>query len=101
MKKPIAIGELIELVACGIAARPQDAPMPAALVPHILGMTRAGATLKISFAAEAVADVDAFAAAERICCSGLGFDVQRAPLVLTITASPVQLDGIEQLFRQT
>lgn len=100
MKKPLAIGELIELVACDIAARPKDAPMPEVLAPYIRGVARASATLKISFATEAADDVEAFAAAERICCSGLGFDVQRDPLVLTITASPAQLDGIERLFQR-
>ena len=56
------------------------------------------ATLKITFAAEATDDVEAFAAAERICCRTLGFDVQRDPVALTITASPMQLDAMQQLF---
>ena len=99
MKKPLAIGELLELVACDIAARPEEAPTPQALAPHIRGLARTAATLKISFVAEAADDVEAFAAAERLCCSGLGFDVQRDPLVLAITALPGQLDAIEQLFR--
>ena len=99
MRKPLAIGELIELVACDIEARPKNAPLPGMLAPHIRGIERGAATLRISFAAEVADAVEAFAAAERICCSGLGFEVQRDPVVLTIRASRVQLDAIEQLFR--
>jgi hypothetical protein len=99
MKKDIAIDELIDLVACDIAVRPKDAPAFDVLAPRVLGVDRTAATLKITFAAEAADDVEAFAAAERICCSTLGFDVQRDPVVLTITASPAQLDAMQQLFR--
>jgi hypothetical protein len=98
MKKDIAISELIDLVACDIGARPADAPAYDVLAPHVLAVDRTAATLKITFAAEATDDVEAFAAAERICCPTLGFDVQRDPVALTITASPMQLDAMQQLF---
>jgi hypothetical protein len=98
MKKPVATGELIELVACDIGARPKDAPMYDVLAPHVLGVERSEGTLRITFAAEAAEDVEAFAAAERICCSTLGFEVARDPVALTITATPAQLDAMHQLF---
>ena len=72
--------------------------MPATLAPFVRGVTRTADGVKISFAPEAIADVEAFAAAERLCCAGIGWDVQRDPVVLTITAPPEQLDGIVQIF---
>ena len=90
--------ELIALIACDIKARPRDAPMPAALAPHIRSVRRVADAVKISFAPEAAVDVEAFAAAERLCCAGIGWDVQRDPVVLTITAPAAQLDAIVQIF---
>ena len=98
MAKTPAASDLIELIACDIQARPSDAPMPAALTPFVRGVARTADAVKISFAPESIADVEAFAAAERLCCAGIGWDVQRDPVVLTITAPPEQLDAIVQIF---
>jgi hypothetical protein len=100
MNKDLAIGDLIDLVACDIGARPKDAPLFDVLAPHILAVERSSIALRITFAPEAVDDVEAFAAAERICCSTLGFDVERDPVVLTVTATPAQLDAMQQLFQE-
>jgi hypothetical protein len=101
LKKNPAIGELIDVVACDIGARPKDAPMFDVLAPHVLGLERSPTALRITFAPGAADHVAAFAAAERICCSALSFEVERDPVVLTITASPAQLDAMQQLFRRT
>ncbi len=98
MEKLPPVGEIIELLACDIEARPSGAPGPSALAPHIRGVQRSAAALTISFAPEAFADVEALAAAERVCCAGIGWDVRRDPVTLTITASPAQLDAIAQIF---
>lgn len=91
-------GEMIELVACDIAARPAGAPLPSDLTPHLRSVERADGALTITFAAEAADQVAAFAAAERACCAGIGWEVRRDPLVLRITAGAAQLDAIAQLF---
>jgi hypothetical protein len=92
--------ETIELLACDIDSRPKDAPMPDVLTPHLRGIERSSEAVTFTFAPEAADDVAAFAAAESICCAGLGWAVQRDPVTLTITASPAQLDAIQQIFEQ-
>ena len=99
MTRSFELGELIDLVACDLEARPKGAPGFDALAPYVLRVARAPAELTIAFAQEAVAEVEAFAAAERLCCSTLGFEVERDPLVLTITAAPAQLDAMQQLIQ--
>ncbi len=94
------IGETIELLACDIESRPKDAPLPDALRPHLRSMERSAAAVTFTFAPEAANGVAAFAAAESICCAGIGWAVQRDPVTLTITASPAQLDAIQQIFEQ-
>jgi hypothetical protein len=92
------IGETIELLACDIESRPKSAPLPDALTPHLRTTERTAAAITFTFAPEAADDVEAFAAAESICCAGIGWHVQRDPVTLTITASPAQLDAIQQIF---
>ena len=98
MEKPPPVGEIIGLLSCDIEARPGGAPKPSALAPHIRGVQRSPGAMTIAFAPEAFEDVEALAAAERVCCAGIGWDVQRDPVVLTITASPAQLDAIARIF---
>ena len=61
-------------------------------------MERAGDSVTFTFAPEAADDVTAFAAAESICCAGIGWAVQHDPVTLTIRASPAELDAIQQIF---
>ena len=98
MKKTPTVLETIELLACDIESRPKNAPMPDALRPHLRGMERTAGAVTFMFAPEAADDVAAFAAAESICCAGIGWVVQREPVTLTITASPPELDAIQQIF---
>lgn len=90
--------EAIELLACDIAARPRSAPLPDVLALSMRDLARNDGVLTITFAEEASDDVAAFAAAERVCCSGIAWDVGHKPLRLTITAAAAQLDAIETLF---
>lgn len=98
MEKTPPVGEIIELLACDIESRPRNAPMPGALTPHLLGVERSAGAMTIAFAPEAAGDVEALAAAERVCCPGIGWDARRDPVTLTITASPAQLDAIARIF---
>ena len=98
MEKAPPVGEIIGLLACDIEVRPSGAPMPSALAPHIRDVQRSPGAMTIAFAPEAAGDVEALAAAERVCCPGIGWDARRDPVTLTITASPAQLDAIARIF---
>jgi hypothetical protein len=91
--------EMIELLACDIAARPAGAPGIDAIAGRAISFARGDGDLAITFAAEAADDVAAFAAAERACCASLGWHFEREPAVLLrITATSAQLDAIERMF---
>lgn len=72
--------------------------MPDVLRPHLRGMDRTAGAVTFTLAPEAADAVAAFAAAESICCAGIGWAVKRDPVTLTITAAPAQLDAIQQIF---
>ncbi len=95
-------GELIEVLACDIGARPKAAPTIFDVAPHIVSVERGVGSLRIAFAAEAARDVEAFAEAERTCCAGIEWHVERGPaeVVLTIGATEGQLDALERMFAQ-
>ena len=91
--------DVIELLACDIAARPAGAPTPDELAPHVRSRARTDGALSIEFSSAAADSVAAFAAAESLCCASIGWSVEREPAVrLIISAAPEQLDAIEQLF---
>jgi hypothetical protein len=102
MTERSGIIETLELLACDISARPKDAPALDALSPHILHIQRAPGALTIDVEASALDVVEAFAAAERLCCSTLGFDVTHGdPVRLRITATPELLDAFANLIQAT
>jgi hypothetical protein len=91
--------EMLELLACDVAARPVRAPGIDAIAGHALTSARGDGDLTITFGVEAADDVEAFAAAERACCGSLGWHFEREPVVLLrISATPAQLDAIERMF---
>ncbi len=92
MKKPSDI-ELLDVLVCEIGVRPKAAPTFETLEPHIEQVQRFEDRLVVSFAAAAADDVAALVEAERLCCPGIGWELVREPSVLlTITATPAQLD---------
>lgn len=98
MKKPEA-ADMIEVLACDIEARPKGAPSIFDLAPHIEKVARLPESISVFFASAAAADVAAFVEAERLCCAGIGWRLQVEPAVLlTIGATPAQLDALEQMF---
>ena len=90
--------DLIDVIQCEIDRRP-EAPVIADLEPHFVGLSRQPEMLTVSFAAEARETLEAFVAAERQCCAGVGWSVSDGPQVmLRIEAGPAALDAFAMLF---
>jgi hypothetical protein len=94
--------EIIEVLDCDLGARPQAAPGIDALLPHVLRASRAPGALLVEFERQAEPMLDAFVEAERLCCAGIGWEIERdAGLRLRITTTGAQLSAIESLWKQT
>ncbi len=90
--------DLLDVVECEIDRRPQ-APVIADLEPYFTGISRQPEALTMSFAPEARETLEAFVAAERQCCAGIGWFVSDGPSVrLRIEAGAEALDALATLF---
>lgn len=93
--------EVLDVLACDFRARPRGAPTVFDVLPSVCRRERTATALTIDFDPSAVEAVTGFVAAERLCCAGIDWDLQRAPAPrLRISAAPAQLDVLEQLFAQ-
>lgn len=70
-------GELLEVLACDLQARPRGAPGAAEILPAVQSVRREPDALLITFAPGALAAVAAFVAAEQRCCAGIGWQLDR------------------------
>ena len=96
--KAIPDVDLLEVVGCDIESRPQ-APGIGELTGRALAKVRSSESLRIEFPADAAQDVQEFAAAERVCCSGIEWHVTAGEVVvLTIRAHSQALDVLEGAF---
>jgi hypothetical protein len=92
--------EIIEILDCDLDVRPKAAPGIDALAPHVRGVTRTAQAILVEFDSQAAETLAAFVEAERLCCAGIGWDIERdAGLRLRINASEVQLAAIESLWK--
>lgn len=90
--------DVLEVLACEIDVRPKDAPTFEDLAPHLRSVQRIEGAIVVHFDDAAADNVEALASAERLCCSGLTWDVQRDQgLRLRIGASPTQLDTLQEM----
>jgi hypothetical protein len=86
-------------LACEIEARP-EAPTIVDLVPRVLAVSRTPGLIAVEFQGDALADVEAFAAAERVCCAGIGWEVLNGPdVTLRISADEAALDVLESMWQ--
>jgi hypothetical protein len=93
--------DLIEVLACEIDTRPA-APGPEELAPFVQSAYCSHTTITIDLAEAGRETAEAFVAAERICCSNIGWQLQEAPrLRLRITAEPQQLAALKALIPTT
>jgi hypothetical protein len=91
--------DIIEVLDCDLGARPAVAPGADALLPHVRGVSTSDGALLVDFDEQSAGTLEAFVAAERLCCAGIGWEIERGPLLrLRITANEVQLEAIKSLW---
>jgi hypothetical protein len=91
--------EIIEILDCDLDVRPKAAPGIDALAPHVRCVTRTAQAILVEFDDHAAQTLDAFVEAERLCCAGIGWEIERSPaLRLRITASEEQLAALDSLW---
>ena len=88
--------EILDTLACEIELRPREAPSLMDIAPFVRSRDRDADAITVVFDPAAADQLERFAAAERTCCSRIGWHVEREPaVVLRITATREQLDAIE------
>ena len=93
--------DLLDTLSCEIDARPAGAPTLDDVLPFVRDVRRSGPALIIDFEPGAQPVVEGFAAAERLCCTGIRWDVTGSPVhQLRIAALPGQLDALASLFSE-
>ncbi|MEX2246296.1 MAG: MerR family transcriptional regulator [Dehalococcoidia bacterium] len=96
MKSPEAV-KALAVLGCDLNARPASAPTFEDIVPRLRTVRREPERLTLEFDAAAGADVEAFVAAERRCCSSIAFAVRPGdPTVVQIDATPAEIDALER-----
>ena len=94
--------EIIEILDCDLGVRPEAAPGIDALLPHVLGVSRTPVALLVEFDTQARTTLEAFVEAERLCCAGIGWTIERdGGLRLRITALEAQIAAIESLWKSS
>jgi hypothetical protein len=92
--------EIIEILDCDLGVRPKAAPGIDALLPHVRAASRTPAALLVEFDDQAASTLEAFVEAERLCCAGIGWEIDRTSgLRLRISATDGQLTAIESLWK--
>src|SRR5688572_28775866 len=91
--------ETLDVLACEIGRRPREAPDFAEIAQSVRRTQRESEALIVEFDPSAVERVAAFVAAERLCCAGIGWELEGTPAVrLRIAAAAGQLDVLQTLF---
>ena len=83
--------------SCQIGLRPPGAPRFVDLAPALREVTRERGELVITYEPEAGPALAKLVAAERLCCSEIGWNLETSGAVLRVTAAPAQLSLLEQL----
>jgi len=91
--------DIIEVLDGDLNTRPEAAPGIDALLPHVRGVSTMPEALMVDFDERAAGTLEAFVAAERLCCAGIGWEIERGSVLrLRITANEVQLEAIKSLW---
>src|SRR5689334_3916770 len=90
--------ELLEVLGCDIGARPAGAASVEDIEAFRMSVTGGDGEISVAFLPAALPLLREFVAAEQLCCAGLGWQLDEHDTVLTISASPAQLDELELLF---
>lgn len=96
--KRVPESDILAVVGCQIDRRPV-APSVGEIASLVLASNREEGRLRLEFPRDARERVEAFAAAERVCCPGITWQVERGPTVrLWVTAAEAALDVIAAAF---
>jgi MerR family copper efflux transcriptional regulator len=91
--------DVIDALVCEVGERPADAPTIAEIVGSVMAVHREADSLVVEFDPTARKKVQAVLAAERQCCSTIGWQLEPEPgSRLRITARPLQLETLEAMF---
>jgi len=91
--------EILETLVCDLGQRPADAPTTAEILPAVRSVQRDGIHLVVMFDPTHAETVTGFVAAERQCCSRIGWDLDTSDgLRLCLSATASQLDALEHMF---
>ena len=89
--------DTLDVLACEFTKRPKGAPSFSHLQGAVRTVQREDGALTVAFDPATGGAVEELAAAERLCCPTIGFDVSHTPApTLRITATPAQLDIFQQ-----
>ena len=88
---------VLGVMSCEIALRPAGAPQLADLAPALRGVRREGGQLVLTYDDAARAQLEQVVAAERLCCAGIGWNLDGTGARLRVSATPEQLELIERL----
>lgn len=89
-----------DALACEWQKRPPGAPTFDDLAASVRAVRRDGATLVVAYDPGARALLERVVEAERLCCPGIGWEIAAEDgLSLRITATPGQIDLLDQLVR--
>ena len=95
-------GEIIEVLDCDLGARPKASPGIDALLPLVRAARRTPDAVVVQFDERAASTLAAFVEAERLCCAGIGWEIEGDDgLRLRISATGEQLTAIESLWKQS
>lgn len=91
-----AVDEDLIVLACEYEKRPRGAPSFDELQSAVRGVHREDGVLVVEYDPARAVAVQELAAAERLCCAAISFEVTGTPnLALRIRARPAQLDVFE------
>jgi hypothetical protein len=92
--------ETIKTLSCDIAVRPRDAAGVQEVMAFLLSVQNLGSSLRLSFDKRGAQTVESFVAAEKLCCTGLKWELtpHSDQIELNISASPDQLTAVQRWF---
>lgn len=90
----------LSVLACNISVRPRNAAGIAELIPFVDSVQNLGNRLAIDFETAGLSAVESFVNAERLCCTGLTWDLVPGinGVQLTITGTIEQVSMIKTWF---
>ena len=91
--------DFLEVLDCEIGVRPKVAPGIGELLLLARRVTRPVGALLVDFDPAADETLASFVEAERLCCAGIGWEIEREPtLRLRVKANEEQLAVLEKLW---